>query len=307
MAKKSNGLAVYNRILREFTKINKQLPEERQLSVADRRKIITESIYPKYKGAAKSKISAKTLKGQIIYQIQRLPPKETCDPNYIDPSVYRTIDAFAIDEFLQTVIPNCIYVKLQAGDLGETKIFNTRNYSYNRSGVKKIIENIREFAKEMTSQLDWTGVQKLRPHKADDGTPENYYIEFVLNINGEPTGDMTPVMRKPPKEKQKVKTKVTNIIQERISKIRTKKKKVGRAKKSVSKTAQQLSIIRKKIKKLKTPKGKSAYIELETDIMTKALAKLKKNYEEKGLFSKEEYEKLRSKIINSFGAGGEVK
>lgn len=306
MAKKSNGLAVYNRILREFTKIDNQLPEERQLSVADRRKIITESIYPKYKGTAKSKISAKTLKGQIIYQIQRLPPKETCDPNYIDPSVYRTIDAFAIDEFLQTVIPNCIYVKLQAGNLGETKIFNTRNYSYNRSGVKKIIENIREFAQEMTSQLDWSGVQKLRPRKADDGTPENYYIEFVLNINGDAVADTTPVLRKPPKERQKIKTKVTNIIQQRISQIRTKKKKVGRAKKSVSKTAQQLSIIRKKIKKLKTPKGKSAYIALETDTLVKALTKLKKTYE-KGILSKEEYEKLRNKLINSFGNGGEIK
>jgi hypothetical protein len=47
MAKRNQ--TTYNRILKEFTKLNNKLPEDRKLSIQERRKIIKEKILPRYK------------------------------------------------------------------------------------------------------------------------------------------------------------------------------------------------------------------------------------------------------------------
>lgn len=304
---KSGNAAVYNRILREFTKINNDLPEDRKLSLADRRKIISEKIYPNYKGQAKSKFRVKPLKKTINGIVDKIPPKETCDPNYIDPSVYRTIDVFGIDEHLQSVIPACIYVQVNGGEFGETRIFNTRNYSYERSGVKGIIEAIREGManRDIPSELDWAGYQKLRPKKPNNGVGENYYIEYILNINGTPQGDTTTTRLKLPKGEKPKKTKVTNIILERISKVRAKKKKAARVKKSTSQAQKAVSIILKKQKKLKTSEARVKYEKAARDIYFKQLKKLQKSLES-GVLSKEDYLKQLDKLSSKFNGGGTI-
>lgn len=310
MAKKGSGVKTYNRILKEFSKINDNLPEDRKLSLKERRKIISDKIYPKYKGKPQSEFRVKTLRSSIIKIVDKIPAKATCDPNLIDPSIYRSIDVFGIDEHLTSIIPDCIYVKVNGGELfGETKIFNTRNYGYEKSGVRAIIENIREAieGREISSELDWTGYNKLRPKKPNDGSPENYYIEYILNIGGEPQGDttITKSAASKTKEGKKAKTKVTNIILKRLQSVKSKKKKVQRVKKSVSKAEQVLRLASKKQKKLKTKTAKERYASISNDILLKELAKLKRSYD-KGVISKELFEKLQAKLIAKFGDGGEI-
>jgi len=307
MAKKQvKKLVTYNYLLKEFGKVNKLLPDDRKLSNKEIRSIVSKDLYPSLKGQSLYKLKKRSLKAKISGLIDKVPPKVGCDPNLIDPEVYRSIDAFAIDEFLTNIIPNCINVKVSAGDMGETRIFNTRNYSYTRSGVRDIVEKVREYASEVSSDIDWSGVQQLKPNKPNDGNPENYYIEFILNLNGEPTKDVTPTRVKPKEPSQKrAATKTTNVIRDRIANLRAKKKKVGRVKKSVAKASKELKVVNKKITKIKTEKFKDKYIVKRTDILLKEINRIKRAYD-KGLISKEDFEKLKARLTSQFGDGGEI-
>lgn len=299
-------LATYNHLLKEFGKINKLLPEDRKLSLKEAREFISKEIYPKFKETPKYKIGKRALKNSITKGLDKVPPKIGCDPNLIDPEVYRSIDVFGIDEYIQQIIPNCIYVKVNGGEFGETKIFNTRNYSYARSGVRDIIEKIREYVDEISSDLEWSGVQQLKPNKPNDGTPENYYIEFILFIGGDPVSQKTATRKKPTETKsKKTASTVTNIIRERINNLRAKKRKKTRVKKSVSKAAKKIKTIKKRISSVKTEKTKDKYIIQRTDVLLKELNKLKRAYE-KGLLNKQEYQKLKDRLSSEFEQGGQI-
>lgn len=299
-------LATYNHLLKEFSKINKLLPEDRRLSLKEAREFISKEIYPEYKEIPKYKIGKRALKSKITTGLDKKPPKTGCDPNLIDPEVYRSIDVFSIDEYIQQIVPNCIYIKVNGGEFGETKIFNTRNYSYGKSGVREIVENIRQYVDEISSDLEWSGVQQLKPRKANDGTPENYYIEFILYISGDPVSEKTATRKKPTERKtKKAATDVTNIIRERINNLRAKKRKKTRVKKSVSKAAKKIKTIKKRITTIKTEKTKDKYIVQRTDVLLKELNKLKKAYE-KGLLNKQEYQKLKDRLSSEFEKGGEI-
>ena len=78
----------YNRILKEFTKLNNKLPEENKLSIKLRREIIKKIILPKYEDVPQYKIRVKSLRSLLIKEIEKVPPKEVCDLNYIDPRDY---------------------------------------------------------------------------------------------------------------------------------------------------------------------------------------------------------------------------
>ena len=94
MAKKKT--TTYNRILKQFTKINNTLPEDRKLSIKERRAIIKEQVLPKYKDVPAYKVRVKTLKGQLLRIYDKLPPKEICDLNYIDASEFAFVEWFLL-------------------------------------------------------------------------------------------------------------------------------------------------------------------------------------------------------------------
>jgi len=307
MAKRKNyKLAKYNHLLKEFSKINKLLPEDRKLSSKESREFVSKQLYPAFKDTPKSKIGKKALKGKITKGLNKIPPKQGCDPNLISPELYRSIDVFAIDEYLTTIIPNCIYVQVNGGQFGKTKIFNTRNYSYGRSGVQDIVEAIREYVDEISSDLEWSGVQQLKPNKPNDGTPENYYIEFILYIRGEAVEEKSATRKKPTEKKEKKKaTDVTNIIRQKINSLRAKKRKKTRVRKSITKAAKKIKSIKKRITSVKTEKTKDKYIVERTNVLIRELNKLKRAYD-KGLLNKQEYQRLKDKLSSEFEQGGEI-
>lgn len=297
----------YNRILKEFTKINNKLPEDRKLSIKDRRKIIREDLLPKFKELPKSKIRVTAIKNSILAAYDKIPPKEICDLNYIDISEYAYVEWYALDETISELVPDCIYVKVTAGDFGETRIINTRNYEYSRNGIRKIVENIRPEANNSSGKYIFSGYQKLRPRKRNDGTPENYYLDFVLfeiDKKGQqlPLGDTDSVKFELPKgrEIQKKKTKVKQIIEGRIKKLKQKRDSKKRAKKTLDKNIKQFTEIVKAISKSKSkPKVVARAKELARKQLLKS-SKLLEQYYKEGKLTKVQYDKALEKLFKEF-------
>jgi hypothetical protein len=305
MAKKTT---TYNRILKEFTKINNSLPEDRKLSIKERRKIIKEQVLPNYKDVPTYKVKVKVLKGQILKIYDKLPPKEICDLNYIDPSEFAFVEWFLLDETIRELVPDCVFVKVSAGEYGITKIFNTRNYEYGGKGVRDIVEEIRPFADGASGKFIFSGYKKLRPRKLNDGTPENYYLDFVLFIVDKkgretPQGDPEEVEYEVPKtrDNRKKKTQVKQIIEGRIKALKVKKDSRKRTKKTIAKNLDLFTKVTKRVAKLKdnsTYKAKAWRLEKNKQF-SKVYDQIEKAYKE-GKITKIQYDKNMDKLLKDF-------
>lgn len=297
--KQNKGLSLYNKILKQFTKLNSQLPENQKLSIEERRNIISGSIYPQLKGLpAKKNHTLKNITFKLEGIIEQIPVKEICDVNYIDPTVYAIVPWHDIDEFIQNIIPDCVFVQVNAGEHGKTKIFNTRNYSYYRSGVKSIIENLREFTED-TSELDFTGYRKLKKNKTNDGSPENYYIEFILNINGNSIGDTTTVDYIVPKDQRSEQRKVRDIINERIRRLKSQKRNRKRARNTFKKNMDKVRKQAARQKKSKKPQSVAKAFQEKVAAMNAAIAQVEKDFK-KGLLTKEQRDAYVKQIYKYF-------
>jgi hypothetical protein len=249
----------YNIILKQFTKLNAQLPEDKKLSIGQRRKIIKEKILPKFEKVPNYKLRVKAIKSALIKEVDKIPPKEVCDINYLDFSDFVYVEWFALDETIRELVPDCVYVKVSAGEFGETKIFNTRNYEYGKKGVKDIVEAIREDAEDSSGNYVFAGYKKLRPRRRNDGSPENYYLDFVLfsvdkKGNSTPFGSTEEVDYELPKTKEvrKKKARVNKLIETKIKQLKAKKESRKRAKKTLEKNIKALQELAKKANKRPT-------------------------------------------------------
>ena len=300
MAKKgkniNNGVRLYNKILKEFTRINNALPEDRRLSVEERRKYISERIFPEFKGTHPNKVGIKRIREQIDAVVDTIIPKQGCDPNTLTPIAYTDIPWFELDEQIRDVLPKCIFIRVDCDSIGKTKIFNTLNYDYNRSGVRALLEKLREEVNN-SSMASFQGVKRLRPNKANDGTPENYFIDFVLTINNVPTKSIVPVQYTPTKQQKKTYTSVRNVILSRIKDLSNKKKRRINARKTAIKNITEIRKKNKRLKRAKSPdfKKKLAYQRLKDYLKTKKQLLSAFN---KGNLTKEQYEKFVAEVDN---------
>jgi hypothetical protein len=295
----------YNRILKEFTKLNNKLPEENKLSLKLRREIIKKTLLPQYKDVPQYKIRLKPLRNSIIKEIEKVPPKQICDLNYIDASEFAFVEWYSLDETIAELVPECVYVKVTAGEYGETNIFNTRNYEYGRNGVRGIVEEIRPDANNSSGKFIFSGYKKLRPRKKNDGTPDNYYLDFVLFLidrrgNQKPQGDTESIKFDLPKtrETRSKKTQVKNIIEDRIKQLKSKKDSKRRAKKTLEKNIKEFSVVAKKLAKAKKPNINT--VNAFNKRFIKAAELLEKYYAQ-GKLTKLQYEKNLEKITKEFG------
>lgn len=297
MAKK---ISKYNILLKEFTKVNNKLPQEQQLSIKQRRDIIKNVLMPEYKNVAKSKIRLKDLRLKINKQISLVPPKEICDLNYIDVSEYALIEWFSLDETIRELIPDCVYVKVSAGDFGETKIFNTRNYEYGANKVRDIVENIRPYAENESGRYVFSGYQKLRPRKRNNGNSENYYLDLILiqvdsrgNETFAASTETTRYDLPKDRETKKKKTKVKHIIEGRIKKLKQKRDSKRRAKKTLENNIKKYTdSVKKATKKKATRVSKAAVVK-----QFQATAKLLEKYKDTGKITPYNYDKSLEKIL----------
>ena len=293
--------STYHRLLKEFTKINNQLPEDKKLSLKDRRKIIKEQLLPQFESVPHYKLRVKSMKSSIVREIDKIPPKELCDINYLDASDFGFVEWYALDETISDLVPDCVYVKVSAGIYGETSIFNTRNYEYGRRGVREIVEAIRPDADNMSGRFVFTGYKKLRPRKRNDGTPENYYLDFVLfsvDSRGNETAYGIPeqVEYEVPRtrENQKKKTKVNKLIEAKIKQLKNKKDSRRRAKKTLEKNIKQLQQLNKK-----TVKRPTRTNEFQKYKQFNKTAELLERYKNQAKITDKQYEKELQRILKN--------
>jgi len=302
MAKRKQ--TTYNRILKEFTRLNNKLPEDRKLSIQERRKVIREKILPRYKNVPAYKIKVKQIKSEIVKVYDKIPPKEICDLNYLDLSNFQSVEWFALDETITELIPDCVYVKVSASEYGDTKIFNTRDYEYGKKGVRKIVEAIRPDAENESGKFVFNGIKKLRPRKRNDGTPENYYLDFVLFIvdrkgESEPQGDIEEIVYSLPstKEVKKKKTKIKNIIEQRIKSLKSKRDSRKRAKQTLDKNIKKFMKTSSQVKKAKKPSVDKKIMRSKQFFHAQ---KLLEKYYQQGKLTKAQYEARLEKILNEY-------
>lgn len=294
----------YNILLKQFTKFNNKLPEDRKLSIKERRRILREEIIPQFEGVAKSKLRVKAIKESLQKAYDKVPPKEICDLNYVDTSEFAFVEWYALDETINDLVPNCVYVKVSAGSYGDTKIFNTRNYEYGRNSVKDIVDAIRPDADDKSGTFLFSGYQKLRPRKKNDGTPENYYLDFVLFEIGK-KGKQTPmastdsVRFEVPKtrENRKTKTKIKNIIEGRIKELKQKKDSKRRAKATLEKNVKEFL---KKSKSASRTKKPSAIKVLSRDKQFEKTSTLLDKYLKEGKITQKQYDIALEKLLREY-------
>lgn len=294
----------YNILSKQFTKINNKLPEERKLSIQQRRQIIKNQLLPAYKDTPKYKLRAKAISANILKIVDKLPPKEICDLNYIDPSAYSYVEWFALDDTIRELVPDCIFVKVSAGLYGETKIFNTRNYEYGGKGVRAIVESIRQDAENMSGTFIFSGYQKLKKGKKNDGTPENYYLDFVLfevSAKGvkSPYGEPKSVKYALPKTRdvKRKKTKIKKVIEDRIKQLKSKQDSKRRAKKTLQKNITQFTKTAQKLNKAKKPSKELKATARKQFIKTTGLVE---KYLAQGKLTQNQYDRSLEKILKNF-------
>lgn len=289
---KTRGVSLYNKLLKQFTVINNKLPEDRKVSLVDRRKYIKEKIYPQFKGDSAKRVSKANINKSIEAVLNTIVPKEGCNVNYISPSVTADVSWHELDDFIRDVLPSCIFIRIDAGTYGQTKIFNTLNYNYSKNGVKAIVDNIREFLNNESSvDVSFTGNKKLRKGKTNDGTPENYYIDFIIVVNSEPIDEVEPVVFNLPKEEKKNVTSVKNAILARVKDLSNKKKRKKRARKTAVKNIQKIKSINVRQKRSVKPETKKKFALIKDAEYKKMRKQLDRDYN-KGLLTDDQYKKF---------------
>lgn len=280
-ASELKGIKLYNFLLKQLTEQNKKSTTKQKLSISSKRKIVSEQLYPKYKN--QEKVSVTELKKDIRGVVRGLAPKEICNPLYLSEAYLAFVEYYEIDNHIRTVLPDCLDVKVNAGSMGKTKIFNTSSYSYYSTGVRKIIENIRKELEENSSGLaEFSGVVKVKPNRPNDGNGDNYYVEFILSINNIPEADETPADFDLPKKEEKKVEKVRDVLAERFNKLqKEKQKRKRRAKKEAQKKAAE------------KPEAKRKKLTLEIRNSINALRRLLKAK----LITKEEFEIQKQSLM----------
>lgn len=226
------GIKLYNAILKKLGEENRKRPKILQLGIKQRRRIVSDEIYPSLKGKKPSSILVNKLVGSVI---RGLPPSEACNPIYLSPAYLEAIEYYDIDNRLRNLLPDCVDVRVNAGSIGKTKIFNTRTYSYTGDGVKRIVDKIRNALSENVSGFAYfSGIVKLKYKRPNNKQAKNYFVDFVLYINDKTEVDTTPADITLPSKEKKKKDKVRDFLSDRLDKLEKQKRKAKRLKKKSS-------------------------------------------------------------------------
>ena len=217
------GIKLYNALLKELGEANKKAKNSQRLSPSQRRKIVSEELYPKFKDAPR------VLVGQVNKDIRGiikgLPPIEICNPLYLSEAYLSFVEYYEINNHIMRVLPECLDIRVNAGQFGVTKIFNTSNYSYYTDGVQKIIENIRKDVDNNSGRAYFSGIVKLKPRRKNNGEGQNYFVDYVLYMNDEPLSSDDGVDYSLPKREGKKVEKVKDFLVEKFKILEKEKKK----------------------------------------------------------------------------------
>jgi hypothetical protein len=283
MPQKSNrpkvlkGIRLYNYLLKQLGEKNKKKGSVQQLSAASKRKIVSSVLYPKFKDSGK--VSVREVNGTINAIIGKLPPIEICNPLLLPQQYLTAVEYYEIDNHIKTFLPDCLDIRVNAGVIGKTKIFNTRNYNYYTNGVQDLVEEIREYLTlDQSGVAYFYGVVKTKPKAKNDGNPSNYFVDYILYINDTPQDKTTPADYTLTKKEVKKQENITGYFATRFKTLQTEKKRKARAAKKARIRKPQEIKMNEKIKK--------------------ALDSLREVYQS-GAINKAQYEALRDELRKS--------
>lgn len=308
--KKTAGGQVYNRILHEVSEVNKLVSENQRLTLDERRKLISEDLYPKYKGKPARGIDWTKVKQEIAAYFRKLR-KDICDVLSIPENSYQAINYFDIDDFLGNILPPCIFVEVVAGKYGRTIIFNTKEYNYYESGAQQITNNINAAVRNGeirggTNDIPvYVGEPQLRPNKKNDGNPENYYLKLVLAISEIPVEESDllkiPKRKKTTKKKKATKQRMTSYILERTKKLSTQKSKVKPIRQKLSQRINDARFERRALQRLIKSKAlPKKYLKTWAENSFKEEKQKLDRLKRKGTLKKYQYDELLKMIKNAF-------
>lgn len=305
--RKAKGILIYNLLMKEITKINKHLPEDRKMSIKERREILSSKIYPKYRNANRTKIRLTPLREKLLNTIRRTPKKEGCDVLAIPPDVYTDVPYYEIESLIENILPKCIYIRIDAGEFGQTSVFNTRDFNYYSSGLSDITNKINEDARNRrlhTSTVPvYNGNINLRPGKKNDGDPISYYLEMVLaGLKRKPVKGKKPVALKIPvkkKTKKQVKREanVKQYVREQEKKLKQQKSVFKRIRKEVLMAIRDIELT-KKNKFLK----RETKTEITDQIYKGIVQRVKKHYKDEKI-SDRKYNSIIKQINTVYKKG----
>jgi vacuolar-type H+-ATPase subunit I/STV1 len=311
MAKKKNiKVSLYNKVQKEFSKINAKLPEYQQLSAQQRRQIISKSIYPFIKDKKVLVRDIRSRINSIVEVVKETTSTDDCNPLLIDPSTFVDVAWYDVSDFIANVLPNCIYVQVDANGFGQTKIFNTRNYNYYQSGVKQIIENIRKYVDSKPKNEDYpffSGFVQVRPNRKDDKKFDSYFVQLVLNFNGEYIEEVEIREFEIPQGKRRKVNTITNEINKRKKELVNTRRKKRKALETTNKNIKNVDATNKKLKRTKSNSDKLKLSNQLLKEFNKAMKSLEQGYA-KGYFTKTLYNQRKKELIKAFrlAKGGEI-
>lgn len=298
--RQAKPILLYNLLLKEVSAINRNLPEDRKLSVRERRELISKKIYPKYKDQGLTRIRLKPLRDKLVKSIQRIPKKPGCDVLAIPPETFQDVVYYEIEQFIESILPNCIYIKIDAGKFGSTNIFNTRDFNYYSTGIAEITNKINEHSRQKKLKSStvpvYNGRVNIRPDRKNDGTPDNYFLEMVLTDSG-PHAKLTIIIPKKKKTKRELQREnnVKEYIKERLKTIKTEQSAFKNIKRKISSTFRQMEVI-SKVRYLSDEE--KARVKNKT---YKALIKKMRAYFDEGKLTKTKYRRFIRQIDKGFG------
>jgi len=265
-----------------------------QKTYQETQKWVSANLYPLFKGENPNKVKISDIEAALdaILSGKKGPTKQkiTCgdvfsvpDGDILEMNWWELEDTlFKIDPIVQTRINAEGFFTsstLPAGQL------------YADSDTKEAINLIRE-NQENLSGATWVGVRKLKKGKKNDGSPCNYFIDFVLSTDGdvdysdEVFGEEISLTPEQEAQRDERRKQIEEIKRQRAKARRAKQRKRPKS------TKQPVS----------APKKQDAEREKQ---LVKALELLRKDFDD-GIFTKAEYKKERAKLISKFEEGGEI-
>lgn len=224
------GVKLYNALLKELGEKNKKANKKQQLGIDERRKIVSTQLYPYFKSLGKTTKAELTKK--ISQVVKGLPPSDVCNPLLLSESYLSAIEFYDLDNHFRSVLPQCLDVRVSAGQYGNTKIFNTSNYSYYGTGVKNITEETRKPVENNSDRAYFNGIVKVKPNRKDDKNPSSYFVDYVLYMNDTPMAEEDGADTTLTSKEKLKKERVSDYLREKFAILQKEKRKKRRKKKS---------------------------------------------------------------------------
>ena len=278
-------------------RISERTEKEAEAKVVLEERIVKKAICIKKKQLKKEKVI------ELSSDDDDIPPPLKLKKSYSKKEVQQDFPATPASK----IANYCIYVKISAGQFGQTKIFNTRNYNYYNNGVKEITERLRKDIDNKSGAAWYSGYQKLRPNMKNDGKPESYYLDMILFLaprggDGVPQSSTSGETRYVPSDPQKRKVyrkevnKVNNKLDKLFGKLQKEKDARTRANRQIRKDDTKLKkIVNKKV----TPRNELKLIDDFALTYQRAQLKLKR-YFDKGLINQAKYDKALNQLRENY-------